>query len=223
MFILPLLGACTGPFSTLDAAGPAATQVAWVWWAMFWFATLVWLGVIGLWIAAVKRRPHEQTAAARQRLQTRWIYWGGLALPLASITVLLFFGIPVGHSMLPLPVADGEVLRIDVTGHQWRWEVRYPDSGIELENELHIPTGTPIDLHLTSNDVIHSFWVPRLGGKVDMLPARTNVLRLEADAPGIYRGQCAEFCGLGHAHMKFTVTAHAPDDFATWLTETAND
>lgn len=157
------------------------------------------------------------------RIHRRWIIGGGLILPLTAIVVLLAFGIPIGHNMLPWPVEEGELLRIDVTGHQWWWEVRYPDSGIELRDELHIPAGVAIDLHLTSADVVHSFWVPRLGGKLDMLPGRTNVLRLRADEPGVYRGHCAEFCGLHHAHMQFTVTAHSAADFAAWLAEARTD
>ena len=104
-----------------------------------------------------------------------------------------------------------------MTARQWQWEVSYPDTGVRLRDELHIPAGAAVDLHLTSEDVIHSFWVPRLGGKLDMFPGRTNVLRLQADEPGLYYGQCAEFCGTGHAHMKFTVRAHAPDEFDAWL------
>jgi cytochrome c oxidase subunit 2 len=111
---------------------------------------------------------------------------------------------------------------IEVTGHQWWWEVRYPDTGITLRNELHIPVGQPVDIHLTTADVIHAFWVPRLGGKLDAIPGRTNVLRLQADRPGSYRGQCAEFCGMNHAHMQFTVEAHPPEAFDQWL-ETYRD
>lgn len=209
--------------STLDTAGPAATSVAWLWWAMVVFATVVWLGVVLLWVKAIKRSPTEADDAARQRVQNRWVYGGGIALPLASITLLLAFGIPVGHSMLPLPAERDDALHIKVTGHQWWWEVEYLDAGLVLENEVHIPTGTPVHLQLTSEDVIHSFWVPRLGGKVDMFPGRINTLRLEADEPGVYRGQCAEFCGIGHAHMQFIVRAHTPDDFADWLEEAANE
>lgn len=129
----------------------------------------------------------------------------------------------MGHRMLPLPPAEGKPLRIDVTGHQWWWEVRYPDSNISLKNELHIPAGMPIDIHLSTADVIHGFWVPRLGGKLDAIPGRVNVLRLQADEPGVYLGQCSEFCGLHHAVMKFTVKAHTPDDFARWLEGNRND
>lgn len=218
-----LLAGCSGPFSTLDPAGPSATSVAGLWWGMFAVATLVLLTVVVLWLYAVSRQQRAVSEQQARRIQQRWIIGGGLILPTTTIVALLAFGIPVGHNMLPLPVKDGEVLRIDVTGHQWWWQVRYPNTGIELKDELHIPAGVPVDVHLTSGDVIHSFWVPRLGGKLDMLPGRTNVLRLQADEPGTYRGQCAEFCGLHHARMQFTVTAHSAADFAAWLTEAHAD
>lgn len=206
-----LLTGCTGPFSSLDAKGPAAAEVAQLWWGMFGFATLVLLSVVVLWLYAIKRRSVGPARPAP------WLYWGGLVLPFCSIGVLLVIGIPVGQRMLPL--ADSDALIIEVTGHQWYWQVHYPAHGIELTDELHIPVDTPVHLHLTSADVIHSFWVPRLGVKLDMLPGRTNILRLEASEAGSYRGQCAEYCGLGHAHMQFSVTAHEMPAFAAWLKE----
>ena len=187
------------------------------------FAVLVLIVLVALWLYALRRKPGQVDEHQARRIQYRWIIGGGLILPITSMSVLLVFGIPIGHRMLPLPVAGEEVLRIDVTGHQWWWQVSYPQQGIVLRDELHIPAGQPVDLHLTSNDVIHSFWVPRLGGKLDMLPGRTNVLRLQADEPGTYHGQCAEFCGTDHAHMKFTVHAHAAEDFAAWQQRAAND
>jgi cytochrome c oxidase subunit II len=213
------LGGCSGPLSTLDPAGPSAATAAWLWWGMFIAFALVLLVVSGLWLYAMFREPDHGDEARARRIQNRWIIGGGVALPVVSITVLLTFGIPAGHSMLPLPSDRGEVLEIHVTAHQWRWEVVYPESAISLVNELHIPAGRPVDIHLTSADVIHSFWVPRLGGKLDAVPGRTHVLRLKADEPGRYRGQCAEFCGIGHAHMPFVVIAHMPDDFDAWRRE----
>lgn len=253
MVIIPLLMAgCAGPFSTLDPAGPSASAVAGLWWGMFAAATAVLLAVVGLWLYAAGRTQRELNRKELNRkelnselpnserldgerlsrekfsdeqavrIHRRWIIGGGLILPVTAIVLLLTFGIPVGHNMLPLPVKE-EVLRIDVTGHQWWWQVNYPDGGVELRDELHIPAGVAVDLYLTSADVVHSFWVPRLGGKLDMLPGRTNILRLRADEPGTYRGQCAEFCGLHHAHMQFTVTAHSAADFAAWLAEARTD
>src|SRR5690606_1029345 len=102
-------------------------------------------------------------------------------------------------------------------GHQWWWEVRYPDSGVVTANKLHLPVDRPVDLDVTSADVIHSFWVPRLGGKIGMIPGRHNRIRLQADLPGTFRGQCSEFCGTQHTHMILDVQAHAEEDFANWL------
>jgi len=207
----------------LSPAGPNALSAAWLWWGMFGWFTLVLVVVIALWLYAIRRAPEPVSKARARQVQNRWILWGGLVLPITSMAVILAFGVPAGHRMLPLPLAEGKALRINVTAHQWWWEVHYPDSGITLKDELHVPAGVPLDLHLTSADVIHSFWVPRLGGKLDMLPGRTNVLRLQADEPGTYRGQCAEFCGTQHAHMKFTITAYRPEDYQTWLRQEAGN
>lgn len=220
--LLPSLAACSGPFSTLDPAGPSAATAAWLWWIMFAFSAVVLVALTALWVFASVRQPKPGSEARVRQVHRRWLIGGGLLLPIGSVTALLIIGIPAGHSMLPLPVGGDPPLRIEVTGHMWWWEVHYPDHDVELRNVLHIPAGKPVDLHLTSADVIHSFWVPRLGGKLDMIPGRTNVLRLQADAPGSYRGQCAEFCGIGHAHMQFEVQAHEPDGFEQILREAAD-
>lgn len=190
---------------------------------MFAYAIVVFVAVVALWLCAIRRPADTRDESQQWRVHHQWIIGGGVILPSVSILALLVFGVPMGHRMLPLPLAGGEALRIDVTGHQWWWEVRYPASRIALKNELHIPAGTPIDIHLTTADVIHGFWVPRLGGKLDAIPGRTNVLRLQADKPGVYRGQCAEFCGLHHAGMQFTVTAHPPEEFTRWVEAQPHD
>ena len=115
----------------------------------------------------------------------------------------------------------GDALRIEATGEQWRWIFRHPDAGVETQDVLHMPAGRPVEIALTSRDVIHSFWVPRLAGKLDAIPGRTTVLRFVADAPGTYEGVCAEFCGLDHAHMRFNVVVHAPQDYAAALAQAA--
>lgn len=217
------LTGCEGPYSILDPGGPAAFTAAWLWWAMFLVAVLVMIGVFTLWGYAILRQPEDREENELRRLHNRWIIAGGLILPLSCITALLAFGIPAGHSMLPLAPDDGEAFVVRVTGHQWWWEVEYPDDDIRLQNEIHIPAGQPIDVHITSADVIHSFWVPRLAGKLDAIPGHRNVLRIQADEAGEYRGLCAEFCGLNHAHMRFTVIAHSDDDFEQWLSEAGDD
>lgn len=165
----------------------------------------------------MRRKPRSFSVAQAAKINQTWIIGGGLVLPTVGIVALLSFGIPMGYRMLPLPVAGQPALRIEVIGHQWWWEVRYPDADILLINELHLPAGTPIDIHVTSADVIHSFWVPRLAGKIDMIPGRTNVLRIEADEPGRHLAKCAEFCGVGHAHMMLELQVHTPEDYQAWL------
>lgn len=182
------------------------------------YSTLVLVVLVALWLHAVRRHGEERpdTSTQLRRMHLRWLVGGGIVLPLASTALLLAFGIPAGHRMLPLPPSEGEALVIEVQARQWQWRVRYPHTAITLHNELHIPTRTPVDIHLTTADVIHGFWVPRLAGKLDAVPGRTNVLRLSADEPGVYLGQCTEFCGTGHAVMGFRVIAHTPEDYQQW-------
>ena len=188
-----------------------------MWWGMSIFATLVLVGVVAVWALALRNTARNEDHA--RRLAQRLIVGGGIVLPSVSIAVLLAFGLPLGHRMLPLFDDGTEVLHIEVTAHQWWWEVRYPVHNIELRNELHMPAGVPVVINLRAADVVHAFWVPRLAGKLDAIPGHTTALRLEADAPGIYYGQCAEFCGLQHARMFFTVHAHEPAAFDTWLNQ----
>jgi cytochrome c oxidase subunit 2 len=115
------------------------------------------------------------------------------------------------------PAAGSTERTIFVIGHQWWWEVRYPGTTAVTANEIHIPVRTPVRVKVRSDDVIHSFWVPRLNRKIDVLPGRTNAIELYADATGRYRGQCAEFCGLQHAHMGLWVYADPPAEFRRWL------
>jgi len=141
-----------------------------------------------------------------------------IAWTVGPALILLMISIPTVRTIFrsqPRLVPAGSLV-IKVTAHQWWWEFTYQDSGVMTADELHIPTGRPIRLHLLSNDVIHSFWVPQLGGKRDVVPGQMNELTLQAFVPGTYLGQCAEFCGLSHANMKFRVMVETPDQFATW-------
>lgn len=221
MSAVPALVACAGPQSVLDPAGPAAREIAALWWGMFIVAVVVFVGVMTAWVVGLLRRPPKLEEAREKRVVRRWIVLGGLLLPSVSVAVLLAFGIPAGHRLLPLPLAGEAPLRVDVTARQWRWEISYPESGVVLINELRLPAGRAVDVHVQSLDVIHSFWVPRLGGKIDVVPGRTNVVRLRADAPGAFRGQCAEFCGTRHALMVLHVTAQNGDAFDEWLEASA--
>jgi cytochrome c oxidase subunit II len=232
MIIPVLTTACSRPLSILDPAGVAATEAASIWWGLFAFFTLVFCGVVAAWIHALRRPPdghlsepqlHRVDSPQTQRRHRATIVGGGVLLPLISITTLLVLGIPAGNRMAGLGIDLDQALQIEITGHQWWWEVRYPDPAdpmappvLVLRDTLHIPAGTPVRLRLNSADVIHSFWVPRLGQKLDMIPGHINELFLQTDEPGVYPGVCAEFCGLGHAHMKFSVHVHTPEDFVTW-------
>lgn len=219
LFCLFFLSACKGPQSTLDPASLAAQEVAQLWWGMFISSTFILVAILSLWLYAV-RSNKKAAAEDKQRLRRQKNYLiigGGILFPTLGIVVLLLFGIPVGHRMLPLPVQEKPPMRINVIGHQWWWEIYYPDAGVTLINELHLPTGQAIDIYATSADVIHSFWVPRLNGKIDMIPGHTNILRLLVPKPGHFRGQCAEFCGRFHARMLLRVNAHKPEAFAIWL------
>jgi len=221
--MLFLLTSCNGPYSTLDPAGPTAHSITLLWWGMFGFATVVLIAVVLLWLYAMHRDPGNPDPAHAAAIQRRLIIGGGLILPTASILLLLIIGVPMGQRMHPQQISGQDTAYIEVTGHQWWWEVRYPGTGVTLQNTLHIPAGTAVNIHLRSSDVIHSFWVPRLAGKLDAIPGVTNILRLQVDEPGTYYGQCAEFCGLQHAHMLFTVEAHTQEDFDTWLSERRSD
>lgn len=211
----------------LDPAGPSAQAIAMVWWWMLGVSVLVAVGVMVAWWVAMRRGRHageRVTEEVATRHGLRWMVGGGIVLPSVAIAALLLFGSSAGFHQLPLPLswtgaaAPGEApLRVHVVARQWAWRLEYPESGVELVNELRMPVGKPVDFHVSSDDVIHSFWVPRLGGKIDAIPGRTNVIRLQADQAGTFRGQCAEFCGLHHAHMVMTVIAMPADEFDAWL------
>ncbi len=213
-FALTLAG-CAGPQSIIDPAGPAAAAIASLWWWMLGFSTLVLLLICTLWIVAMRRTPRSRTAEAERRVAGRWIVGGGIVLPMASIVVLLAFGLPIGQRLLAGGTGP-EPLRVEAIAHQWWWEIRYPDAGPALVNEFRLPVGRPVEVHVSTRDVIHSFWVPSLGGKVDAIPGRTNVVRLEASNPGRLRGACAEFCGLNHTAMVLDVLAMPAAEFDAW-------
>lgn len=212
-----LLSACAGPQSALDPAGPAANTIAGLWWGMLGFFSLVLCVVVSLWIYASRRKPQIVDEAQQQRIHRRWIIGGGIILPLSTVLVLLTFGIPAGQQILPLPVVDEDALQVEVTGHRWWWQVRYPSGEVITANEFYLPLNQPVDVQLTTADVIHSFWIPRLNGKIDLVPGRTHTQRLRASRAGPMRGQCAEFCGSGHAHMVLQVQVLPAAEFEAWL------
>ena len=148
----------------------------------------------------------------------RWIVIGGLVLPAVVLLPLIAYALVAGERLLPLP--GTEPPRIEAIAHQWAWTFRYPDhGGVETQNVLHLPAGTPVDIVVTSEDVIHAFWVPRFAGKIDAIPGHVNRLRIQADQPGRYEGLCNEFCGLRHSTMRFAVIVDRPEDFPAALAQ----
>jgi cytochrome c oxidase subunit 2 len=203
-----ILTACTGIQSALEPHGPHAEKIAEMGWLMFAGAAVIFGAVIALTAYAL---------FARQRawMNHSFIVAAGIVFPVAVLSVLLIYTFTATRVMVT--AAKSSPLKIEVIGEQWWWRVRYLDDNVVTANEIHIPTGLPIEFTLKSADVIHSFWVPNLAGKLDMIPGQANTFQLQADHAGIFRGQCAEYCGGPHAKMAFYVIAEAPEDFARWL------
>lgn len=178
-------------------------------------AGAIFVFVMGLVAFAVLTRAQEVRPE-------RWVIGGGLVFPAVVLSVLLVYSLTTTQSVLAIGARDdGEPIRVHVIGKQWWWDVRYemPDARepAVLANELHVPIGRSVEVLLHSTDVIHSFWVPSLAGKVDMIPGRTTRVVIRADEEGVYRGQCAEYCGGQHALMAFYVVAEPEDRFREWL------
>lgn len=210
-----LSSACAGPQSMLDPAGPAAAEIARGSWLMTIVFTVVWVGVLLFLWHTLRRRE----AGDAPRRPERLILWGGVALPLVVVAALLVYGTVTSARVTGVGEAPDAV--IDVTARQWQWHFRYRDADDrvigESIDELAMPIGQMVEFRITSEDVIHSFWIPRLGGKVDAIPGRINTLRLRADRDVPMRGQCAEFCGLEHARMVFPVRVLKGDALEDWL------
>jgi cytochrome c oxidase subunit 2 len=195
-------------------AGRSAEYIADLFWWMVTGAGIIWLVVIGIAIYAIRLRPESH----RHRETAILIIGGGAVLPILVLAGLLAYGLSLMPALLA-PASDGD-LRIAVSGEQWWWRVRYPTSDggtVELANEVRLPVGERVEFHLESPDVIHSFWIPSLGGKIDMIPGRKTRLTLEPTRTGVFRGVCAEYCGTSHALMSFTVVVLEKADFAAWL------
>lgn len=211
--------ACAGPQSMLDPAGPAAAEIARGSWLMTGLFTVVWVGVLALLWHTLRRRESGDGPRRPERL----ILLGGVVLPLVVVASLLVYGTLTSARVTGVGSEPDAV--IDVTARQWQWHFTYRDADDrvigESIDELAMPLGQMIEFRITSEDVIHSFWIPRLGGKVDAIPGRINTLRLRADRDTPMRGQCAEFCGLEHARMLFPVRVMDPGALAGWLAERA--
>ena len=203
--------------SIIHPAGIQAARVSHLWWVMFWICAVVWAAVAVAALVAIARGRRGSSTATDAQIGRSITVAGGLSV--AALLGLLFQSILTGRALDTLRSPDA--LRIQVTGNQWWWDVQYehavPSLRVTTANEIHIPVGRAIRFDLLSTDVIHSLWIPNLQGKIDLVPGRLNELWLRADQPGVYRGQCAEYCGLQHAKMALVVVADSPDDFERWL------
>lgn len=215
---LCLLAGCSGAPSAMHPRGPAAARIADLSWTFFVMGGAVYVVVMLLTAIALWRRGRQQGAhdASERRMGNRMILVG---VALTVVILLVVFGLTLSTQVaLSLP-AEAEETTIRVIGRQWWWEVQYPTDQVTTANEIVIPVGRPVKIELLAEDVIHSFWVPELHGKLDMIPGETNSFWIEADAPGDYWGLCAEFCGIQHAKMQFLVIAVTPDEYTAWLAQ----
>ncbi len=212
-----LVGGCGGWQSTLAPRGPAAAEFESLWWIAFLSTgSLSAITILGLCYAVRRalRADRARSGGSVSSSEQRFIVLAGVVAP---ALFLLFFLSASVRSGAVVSEPPGNGLSLEVVGHMFWWEVRYPDQEVVTANEIRIPVGVPVNVQVTSADVIHSFWVPQLGpGKVDMVPGRTNTIWLRADEPGVYRGQCTEFCGVQHAHMSLLVVASSGEEFEAW-------
>jgi len=215
--------------SALDPAGPQAGRIIDLWWMMFWVTGAVFLIVMGFLVAALARRrrpyageaadlPDVKPEASGERRMSHMVLTG-VGITVVILFVFLIKSYVAGRALDALHEQDH--LTVTVIGHQWWWEVQYPDYGVITANEIHVPVAgdenTATYLRLQSQDVIHSFWVPQLSGKSDLVPNRTNYMWIDKDNGDLYLGQCAEYCGTQHANMLIRVVVDPPDEFRAWL------
>ncbi len=218
-FVVIAASCSTGsPQSTFDAVGEVSRKQLNLFYIIFWAAAVVFVFVEGLLLVAVikfrrkRGQGDPEQIHGSHKLEIVWTVIPAIILAVIAVPTITTL---VDLSSPP----EGDALNVTVVGHQWFWEFQYPDLGIVTANELHIPTGKVINFTLQSKDVIHSFWVPKLAGKQDVIPNRDGSLWFIADEPGTYFGQCAEFCGVAHAQMRLRVIAQSPDEFEKWATD----
>lgn len=211
---VPVL-ARAGIQSAFDPKGKDAAQILEITWVLFVGGGLIFTAVMLLALLALFGPPGVRAALGRHA----WIIGGGIAFPVVVLSALLVYTFIAASRMVQ--AQEPAAARIEVSGELWWWRVRYLDEGgktlFETANEIRIPAGQPVDFTLVSDNVIHSFWVPNLAGKIDMIPGHVNKQRMQADAPGVFRGQCAEYCGAQHARMAFYVVAHTAQEYAAWV------
>jgi cytochrome c oxidase subunit 2 len=224
--ILPAVSAAGPLQDSLSPTGPQAGHIYDLWILMLVICSIVFAAIFVAFVIALLRAPRstERTAPDVGAIRSDepkpfFAVAAALALSAIGLIVLIIASVMTDRALAALPLKDGMV--IQVTARQWWWELVYqnedPSRIFRTANEIHIPVGRPIVLQLQSDDVIHSFWVPNLHGKKDLIPGRTSRMAFRADKPGVYRGQCAEFCGHQHAKMAFLVIAHEPAEYEKWV------
>jgi cytochrome c oxidase subunit 2 len=227
---MALLTSCGHPFSTMAPGGPAAHMLANLGWYIYMpfcvVGFIMW--VLLAWVAFRRRGTFEEHGPIDMGGGHRWIVIGGFVIPFLILAGTFVLGLKV-MSAFPLEggMSHNHPADVRVIGHRWWWEIRYVNGPLSQEvasaNEIHIPVGQPVDIDLASPDVIHSFFVPTLHGKVDLIPGQVNRIRIQADYAGVYQGRCAEFCGAQHAHMQFVVVAQMPADYQAWRSREIQD
>jgi len=205
--------------SPLDPESEPARRISVLWWAMLALATIVFGGACVMLIVGWFRRREWglPVLGERPRLFDGSVVVFGIVIPVVVLVALFAWANVAMVQETDSPPANSPAMKIEVTGSQWWWQVRYPGTTAVTANEIHIPARTPVTIVTEAEDVIHSFWIPRLNRKVDSLPGHANRLELYAEKPGYYRGSCAEFCGQQHARMGVAVYADPPERFRAWL------
>lgn len=212
------LSGCGGDQNSLDPASHAERSIGGLFWVMFiasWvgFGVVVFLLFLGWW----RRRRPDLPGGVGERGATALVIGLGVALPIVLLSALFVWSDFFVTRATSAPSKGSTAMTIDVVGHEWWWEARYEGTTVDTANEIHIPTNTRVAVVVATADVIHSFWIPQLNRKMDTIPGQQNTLLLDAERPGVYRGQCSEFCGLQHAHMAVDVVAESPAAFRSWL------
>jgi len=220
-FALSACAATDQPQSTMDRSGLANERI-WFVYDILWIGVAVILVLVeGLLVYTIWRFRHRPKTVHGRPVPVHGNTTLEIAWTIIPAVILVAISIPTLQVLAELDDAPNEdnlpTMPIEVIGHQFFFEFRYPNDELQTTNTLHIPEDTIVEIEMTSNDVIHSFWVPKLNGKTDNIPGRTNTMWLHANDPGTYYGQCAEFCGTGHALMRFTVQVHTQDDYAAWV------
>ena len=204
--------------SVLTPASPYARDIGHLFWITFWISMVILVAVSAFVIFnLIRYRDRGQTDLPPQTHGNTAVEITWTALPLAILVVLFVLTMQTMAAVSPKSHPTSDPVNLDVVAHQWWWEFKYPGSGVVTANELHIPVGKTIHINLTSADVIHDFWVPELGRKMDAVPGHPNTMVIQADKPGVYLGACAEYCGAGHAWMRIRVIAQTESDYQSWL------